>query len=161
MRLFLLGLVFLLAAAPAAAQEIPGADTLGAAGRRDGRAAADRRGVGGYMVAGFVGGALTGFFTPLALGTDDRSKAGTLAVGGLATATAAASQGGGGEVRLPPELEWRIRERERPYWQAFRAEYAERVRERRRGAVLRGGAVGVAAGLGGLVVLLLLDSPLR
>ncbi|HEX7241261.1 MAG TPA: hypothetical protein VF263_13385 [Longimicrobiaceae bacterium] len=148
----ILALALLLAPAAAAAQEPAAPDTSVAAGRRDGRAAAGGRGTGTYAVAGLAGGVLAGVFGPEAVFGPDPT-AGVAAVGGLGTVTIAASQGGGGEIRLPPGAEGRIRERGARYALAFRAAYAARVRERRRTASLRAGALGAALGAVGWLVL--------
>lgn len=144
--------LLLLATASATAQEPATPDTSVAAGRRDGRAAAGSRGTGAYGAAGLAGGVLAGVFGPEAVFGPDPT-AGVAAVGGLGAVTIAASQGGGGEIRLPPGVEGRIRERGTRYALAFRAAYAARLRERRRSAALRAGALGAAAGALGWLVL--------
>lgn len=120
--------------------------------RRDGRNAAAEPRAGGYFAAAFIPGLALGFFGPLALGDPEPTPAGFvvagLGAGGLAGVVRALWDAERGVADPPGEVAVPTATRHAEYERAFREAYAERLRARRRGAVLVGGAAGVAAGVG-------------
>lgn len=134
-------------------QDTPAAvDSLVQTARRDGRNAAAEPRVGGYFAVGFIPGLALGFFGPLVLVDPEPTPAGFvmagLGVAGLAGLVGALWDAERGAADPPDEVAVRTATRRAEFERAFREAYAERIRARRRGAVLVGGAAGVAAGVG-------------
>lgn len=157
---FVLLLLLLISTIALRAQEIPGSatfaadflemDTLAAAGRRDGRAAAGKQDTGPRFVLAVAGGLPVGFFGLPALSDQDpiqvvSAGVGLILMGGAAVAGGAAPPAGLADSAAARGI---------VYERAFREGYAERLRARRRSAALWGGLTGTTAGFGLLAFLL-------
>lgn len=142
--------------APARAQEVAPSrseiapDSLAAVGHRDGRTAADKSGVAGRAAVAFAGGLPVGFFGLFVLSDQDVPQIGFTGIG-LGLIAGAATYG---SVSPPADQAEQAVARGPEYEQAFRSSYGERVQFRRRVVVLWGGAAGIAAGFGALLLLL-------
>ena len=120
-------------------------DSLAEAGYRDGRAAAEARGVGGYGLLGALTGlAAGGIGTPLLLfGHGELRLIGAAAIVPIFLTHA---QAGRSRPEPPPDVEREIQLRPSSYRQTFRHAYADRLSQRRRRAVRIGGLTGGVVG---------------
>jgi hypothetical protein len=138
------------AAAPLAAQSWSPPDTAAVAGFKDGQTAAQKRPVTLRFVGAFGGGFVAGITAPFGIfGGSTEAFAMTAAGSGIVVA---ASQWG--SVLPPDSLVARANQRSRWYRVGFEEGYITKLRSRRRGAALLGGALGAGAGLGTLYYLL-------
>jgi hypothetical protein len=133
--------------ATADAQQAPGpvSDPIAEAGRRDGRAAAATRTVGGYRALG----ALTGFIAgavglPLVIFSHDEGR--LLGVGATIPVVWTVIAASASRAPPPPHVAQRIADRPAAYREAFSTGYIQRLAQRRRRAASLGGVAGGAAG---------------
>jgi hypothetical protein len=144
-----------LAAATAEGQERRPAqvtDSVAEGGRRDGRAAAATRGVGGYAAAGAVTGFAAGAVgIPLMIFGDDGSRILGIAIAIPVVWTVAAAART--QAPPPPHVAQLIANRPAAYQEAFRTGYAQRLAQRRRRAATIGGVAGGVVGVAAVVAL--------
>ena len=144
--------------APLSAQEVTVADqqsdSVAIEAVRRGQEAADAEDTSGYFWGGLVGGLPIGIGGVGGIGGDagatERVTVALFGVGGIAMLSSIA---GYRSNLLPPELAQGISTRHPRYQEAFRVAFRERLTERRRRVLLKGGILGVAVGVG--IVLLL------
>jgi hypothetical protein len=127
-------------------------DSLAEAGDRDGRAAAETRGVGGYGFLGAITGFAAGFagVPLLILGRGSPQLLGALLIVPVVWTYGAAESS---HPPPPPDLAQRLAAQPASYQQTFRAAYAGRLARRRAQAVRIGGIGGAVIGVGSLVAL--------
>ena len=133
----------------------PSLDTLAERGRRDGRAAAEDRRVGGTFAAGLAAGFIGGLVgIPLIAGGEGGQKAvGSVAFGPIVWAVAVAADR---RRAHPPAHVTELVERESADYRAgFRVAYSERLTARRTSAVVAGTILGTVAGLAAFAALAL------
>ena len=112
----------------------------------EGRAAADRRAVGGRAVAGFMGGFLVGFFGPEAPAAPGFLL--PVMAGATSIIVAAAAGSGMPDAATSPEIAGQGPD----YTRVFGEAHSSRLRSRRGRAALLSGLGGMGAGLVGLVL---------
>ena len=145
----LLGYVALAPAAPA--QSDAAQDSLLRHAQAEGVRVADKQFIAHYGVTAFMGGLLSVYMVPLALGedpqdpvSDPETRMAALGVGALAASALLASR----LDRTPPPLDREELEGWEPeHQQAFAEAYAKRLRQRRQQAVLWSGVAGGVASI--------------
>lgn len=132
---------------PTGGQAQTAADTVLQVARRDGRIAATQEAVRGHFAGAFVSGLSLGIFGPFVLVDPELSPGGVIVAGlgaaGVAGIVSSARHAEGAAAEP-------LADRDRPepeYDREYRAAFSERLRARRRRAVLFGAAAGTASGV--------------